>query len=79
MAALEELLKLAKAGKLKGCVFACWFDKPHHAIWTTGKYLEDPVHALAVSARMYAVANQMINEMDHREAAGNGSNGSAKG
>lgn len=49
---LEELLERARLGEILGLVFCVRLGVKAHAMGVSGHYLEDPVMAIAVTARM---------------------------
>lgn len=60
VAALEELLEQARRGEISGFAFACKFGDRHHGIGLTGDYRKDPLPVLAVTARISARINQIL-------------------
>lgn len=60
--ALEELLEMAKAGKLTGLVFACKYGPWDHGIGVVGDYYKDPIPALAIAGRLFRALNKFADE-----------------
>lgn len=65
IAALEEMLRLALDGKLRGLVFTAWASgRRRHALGITGDYWSDPAQALAAANRMAYLLNEYITDAD---------------
>jgi hypothetical protein len=58
--AINDLLALAKAGRLRAFMFAIKTSSRRHAIGLTGEYWDDPTDALGVATRMEYKVNQLI-------------------
>ncbi len=67
VAVLEELLDQARRGEITGFAFACKIGAQNHGIGLTGDYREDPIAALAVTARIAHVLNGLY---DNRRRSG---------
>jgi hypothetical protein len=59
---LEDLLKRAKRGEVRGICFAIKTDIGHHGIGLTGEYITDPTDVLAVVSRIDFEVNMLIRE-----------------
>lgn len=64
IAALTELLRLAREGRIRGLVFTAWSGRRAHAIGITGDYWHDPAQALAAANRMAYLLNQHITDAE---------------
>lgn len=62
VAALEQLLEEARAGKITGFAWACKLGPKNHGIGLTGDYRKDPLQVLAISARIEYRLHQIIDK-----------------
>lgn len=60
VAALQDLLARAEAGRLRGFAFMVKTGPKRHRIGFSGDYWHDPLEALGVITRMEYKANQLI-------------------
>ena len=65
---LEDLLERAKNGEILGLVFCVKLGLKRHAMGISGRYLDDPVLAVAVTARMNHRLNAAADSLEDEPA-----------